>query len=118
MSILSVLWDPRAIWAALSFVARSYLVFLLIPIIYMTVTLITRRQTTQFRQFHYLCLLFFGVCLSNECFGLLRSLRFSTASLSALSIESFEPTVAFSFVVLAVLSFLHLLQWFVSSWHH
>ena len=115
MAILSVPWDLRALWSISSGVAQVYLLFLFVVAVYTVVGLIKRDQPKRLQQLHYLGLLLFGIVFSNECFGVLRAIQLSRSSLSAIGIESFEPAVAFSFIVFTVLGFLHVLQWFRSS---
>jgi hypothetical protein len=117
MAIFSVPWDLRALWSISSHIAKLYLIFLLVVAGYTVVTLIRRGRTKWLPQLHYTCLLLFGACLSNECFGVLRAIDFSRASLTATGIEAFEPILAFSFAVFIILSVLHLLQWSLSSRH-
>jgi len=115
MAILSVPWDLRALWSIFSGVAKVYLIFLVVVVLYTVVGLIKRDQTKRLQQLHYFCLLLLGIVFSNECFGVLRAIRLSSVSLSAQGIETFEPAVAFSFIAFTLLGFLHVLQWLVSS---
>ena len=111
MAILSIPWDVRALWAALTLTMKLYVLFLFGVVIWTLVALIRGRLARQTRDLHYLALLLFGVCLSNECFAAMRAIKFSMASLSPVGIEAFEPAVAVSFVVFAVLTCLHVLSW-------
>ena len=67
------------------------------------------------RQVHFLFLVTFGAFFANEFFRIVRAIRYSSASLSGGGMEIFDPAAAFAFVVFAVLSFLHVIQWFVSG---
>jgi hypothetical protein len=67
------------------------------------------------RQFHIFLLLLFGVDCANEVVATLRAIQYSSASLSAVRMDGFEPLAAFSFFVLVVLLFLHVFQWAVST---
>jgi hypothetical protein len=71
-------------------------------------------QIENLRQFHTLLFLLFGVCCANEVFATLRGIKYSSMSLSAPTIEVFEPVVAFAFFVFVVLMFMHALQWTVA----
>jgi hypothetical protein len=138
MSILTVQWDLRAFWAVVTVSAKLYLVCLflmaaytiihLVKVMYdlktlrwresddvelLRLTLVPRMR--HLRQIHFLFLLIFGACFASEFFGIIRAIRYSTASLSAARMEIFEPATAFAFVVFVALSFLHVLQWVVSS---
>lgn len=115
MPLLSVQWDLRALWATLTVVSKLYLLFLSLAGVYTGVALIRRGTEISLPRLHYLSLLLFGVCISNECFGALRAIQLSRASLSPVGIEVFGPAIALSFVVFTVLTLLHLLQWFQSS---
>jgi hypothetical protein len=117
MAILSVPWDLRALWSISSGVAKAYLFFLFVIAGYTIRALIKRGQAKRIQQVHYFCLLLFGIVFSNECFGVLRTIQLSRASLSAIGIESLEPAVAFSFIAFTILGFLHVLQWFGTSHH-
>ena len=139
MSILSVPWDVRALWATLPFVSRLYLLFLIVIPAYTIFSLAKamirlrpferqgpdlrseplqndyRGRPRNLRQLHFFALLLFGVSLCNDFFGTIRAIQLSQASLSAARIDIFEPALAFAFTVLVALTFLHALQWFISS---
>ena|ERR1700687_1094081 len=139
MFILTVPWDLRALWAPVSVSARLYLLCLFVMAVYtvfrlMKVSLYLRilrkqgpgkappllRQTRtarlrHLRQLHFLFLLIFGACFASEFFGIIRAVQNSAVSLSAATIQIFEPAAALAFVVFVTLAFLHSLQWFVSG---
>ncbi len=136
-SILSVQWDMRSLWAIMPQVAHLYLLALLGVVVFVLVTSVRilwairswepgSRHSHVFaklplricflRQLLVLTFLLFGVTLSNEVFGSLRTVRLSHLSLSAYSLqEALEAPTAFAFVVCATLVFLHALQWYVSA---
>jgi hypothetical protein len=139
MSILTVQWDLRALWAVITVSAKLYLVCLFLMALYTIIHLVRvmyylrtlrRRESTDtplfrptlvarmrhLRQIHFLFLLIFGAFFASEFFGIFRAIQYSMVSLSGATMEIFEPAVAFAFVVFVALSFLHALQWFVSSW--
>ena len=138
MLILTAHWDWQLLWTTLTITAKLYIVFLSIGAAYSTYFLVciascvrrfvkrssstnesekrprlremaARLQTL--RQFHVLIFFLFGVCCANEAFATLESIRYSSMSLSAARITVFEPVTAFAFVVLAVLLFLHAVEW-------
>jgi hypothetical protein len=138
MSILTMQWDLRALWAVITVSAKLYLVCLFLMAVYTIIhlvkvtyylgtlrcresadaelirpTLVPRMR--HLRQIHFLFLLIFGACFASEFFGIIRTIQYATVSLSAAKMEIFEPAAAFAFVVFVTLSFLHALQWFVSS---
>lgn len=138
MFILTVHWDLRAIWSALTVTARLYAICLVAGSVY-SIHAFARigwsfRQTRKhllsiekneaqlrmrqmaariktLRQLHTLLFLLFGVCSANEVFAGLRAIQYASMSLSALGIDAFEPFVAYAFVVFMILSVLHALQW-------
>jgi hypothetical protein len=67
------------------------------------------------RQFHVLLLFLFGIVCTNEIFAALRGIRLSLMSLSADTINIFEPVVAFAFCVSVGLTFLHVAQWIMAA---
>jgi len=69
---------------------------------------------SQLRRLHYLFLLILGACFASELFGVARAVGNSTASLTAATIEIFEPIAAFAFLAFAAFTCLHALEWFVS----
>jgi hypothetical protein len=140
MFILTVPWDLRALWATASASARLYLLCLFVmggytvfrlmkvsllylrilrkqgpgkapPLIRQTVT----ARLRNLRQLHFLFLLIFGACFASEFFGIIRAVQNSALSLSAATIQIFEPAAAFAFLVFVTLAFLHALQWFASG---
>ncbi len=137
--ILTVDWNLRALWAVISLSAKLYLLCLFAMAGYTVFQLakmirsqrFLRRQSSlqvaaplqqaitakivDLRQLQFLFLLIFGDCFANECFATIRAIRYSAVSLSPATIDIFEPATAFAFVVFALLSLLHGLQWFVSS---
>jgi hypothetical protein len=139
MYILRVNWDLRALWAVTSLPMKMYLICLFIMSVYavlrLTNTVLPLYHETGMRdreamqmhrdkvaftvrhlcQLQYLFLLLFGACLANECFGMIRAIRYSVASLSAASINIFEPLTGLAFIVLLTLGFLHSIQWLVVS---
>jgi hypothetical protein len=60
------------------------------------------------RQLHLLLLFLFGATLANEVFGTLPGIRYASMSLSGARIDVFELPAAFSFVVLGVLTLVHI----------
>jgi hypothetical protein len=142
MFILTVHWDLRLVWAALTVTAKFYVLCLLAAAAYTTYFLVRtvfrlrrlqkdaasvdpglmkRRLIEMTRQIETLCqlhtLLFFlfGIFFANEIFATLRTIEYSSMSLSGARIDVFEPAAAFAFFVFVVLVFLHALQWIVSA---
>jgi hypothetical protein len=136
MYILTVDWDLRALWMALTITARVYLLCLLVAVVYAAIRLIQalinlhvrgrksldsvelarmRRGTDSVRQLTLLMLFLFGMVFANEMFAGIRSIKYSAASLSALTIDVFEPSAAFAFVVFCTLSLLHGSQWLITG---
>jgi len=142
MSILTVDWDLRLLWAVLTVTAKFYVLCLLAAAAYTTYCLTrtasqarrlhrdvksvgaarVKRHLIQMnsaienlRQFHTLLFFLFGICFANEIFALFRAIGYSSMSLSALRIDVFEPVTAFAFFVFAVLAFLHAFQWIVAA---
>jgi hypothetical protein len=60
-------------------------------------------QIQTLRQFHTLLFLLFGACCANEVFTTFRGIRYSSMSLSAATMEVFEPVTALVFFVFLVL---------------
>jgi CDP-diglyceride synthetase len=136
MLILSVPWDFRSLWAALTVTAKLYIICLLAASAYTTYSLtritVRLRKTAKLEQAHMLIVhemaakaktlreshtmlfLLFGLCWSNDLFATLRGIQHSVDSLSATSFGVFGPVVAFAFVVFAVLLFLHGFRWAVA----
>jgi len=141
MFILTVPWDLRSLWAILTITANVYILSLFVGSVYSTYSLariafhlrqVLRHvpstdenyarhrllkmsgQIENLRQFHTLLFLLFGVCCANEVFATLRGIKYSSISLSAPTIEVFEPLAAFAFAVFVVLMFVHALQWTVA----
>jgi hypothetical protein len=139
MFILTVHWDMRLVWAVLAITAKFYILFLLAATVYSTsslalITIRLRRllkrgasadvslrltemtkRVESLRQFHTLLFLLFGLCCANEVFATLRTIQYSSMSLSAPKIDVFEPVTAFVFWVFVVLTFLHAFQWAVAA---
>jgi len=144
MFILTVHWDFRLLWAVLTITAKLYVLCLLTSASagYSTFSLaripsnlrqilkrasLTDKDELKFRlsrltlkiqtlrQFHALLFFLFGICCANEVFATLRSIQYSSMSLSAARIDVFEPVVAFGFFVFVVLLFLHAFQWAVAD---
>jgi hypothetical protein len=138
MFILTVHWDVRALWSAISLSAKLYLFCLIVLAGYTVFRLASavkylctlrsqlageaarslQRVTSglrHLRQLHFLFLLIFGACFASECFGGIRAIQYSASSLCPATIQVFEPATAFAFVVFVILGFIHALQWFVSS---
>jgi hypothetical protein len=132
MYILTVDWDFRALWSVLTITARLYFVCLLVAAGYAVIVLIralshtkdlhktslpigTARSIDNLRQLILLMFFVFGAVFANEIFATIRSIKLSTASLSALGIEAFEPCMGFAFVVFCVLAALHTCQWIASG---
>lgn len=138
MYILTVPWDLRMLWSVMSMSGKLYLVCLFVMAAYTIVysarvtyylrtlialgssdaqriraTLVSRMR--HLRQIHFLFLLVFGAFFASEFFGIIRAIRYSDASLSAVRMEIFEPAAGLAFVVFAVLSFLHIIQLFISG---
>jgi hypothetical protein len=138
MFILTVHWDVRLLWAVLTITAKFYILFLLAATVYSTCSLariaissrrllkhaastgvslrlieMTRAVET-LRQFHTFLFLLFGICCASEVFATLRTIQYSSMSLSAARIDVFEPVTAFAFFVFVVLLFLHVFQWAVA----
>ena len=136
MLILSVPWDFRSLWAALTLTANLYIICLLAASAYTTCSLtritvrlrkIAKREKAEMllvdkmtakaqtlREFHTMLFLLFGLCCSNELFATLRGIQNSAVSLSAARFDVFGPVVAFAFFVFAVLLFLHGFRWAVA----
>jgi hypothetical protein len=140
MNLFTVDWDPRSLWPMLPLQTRLYLLCLLAAAIHSGISvsqtfvrlrklqngtpeseaessyrcLAARLRTL--RQLHFLLLLLFGLFLADETS---RTIRSYTDSLMSLETPSFaklsDPLLAFAFLVLFVVAFLHCLQWFVSS---
>jgi hypothetical protein len=130
MFILTVHWDVRALWSAISLSAKLYLFCLIVLAGYTVFRLASavkylgeaarslQRVTSglrHLRQLHFLFLLIFGACFASECFGGIRAIQYSASSLCPATIQVFEPAIAFAFVVFVILGFIHALQWFVFS---
>jgi hypothetical protein len=138
MLILTIHWDVRAIWSALTVTARLYFICLVAGSACSTYSfarigwnlrqmrkrlistdkneaMVRLRQMARkartLQQLHTLLFLLFGVCSANEVFAGLRAIQNSLVSLSALGIDEFGPFVAFAFVVFTILSILHMLWW-------
>jgi hypothetical protein len=140
MFILTVPWDVRAIWAALTVTTRVYVVFLLLitgVTVYISCQAIfcigrlresfstdevtsgrspskIQKRVESLRQLHLLSFFLFGMVFTNELFALVRGLKHSSMSLSA-AIDVCEPILALGFVVLGVISSLHIFQWIVAT---
>jgi hypothetical protein len=136
MFILSVPWDFRSLWAALTLTAKLYMVCLFVAMAYSSYCLVRiavrlrrmarngnltrallnemRSKTQTVCELHVMLFLFFGLCWSNEAFVLRRSIQYASESLSFDGINPFEPFVAFIFVVFAILIFLHAFRWAVA----
>lgn len=137
MYILAMHWDLRALWGVLTITAQLYILCLTVGTFYSTYSLIRiafrlnrlrgSDETDSFRlfqmsskletlrQFHLCLLLLFGIDCANEVVATLRAIRYSSMSLSAPTMDIFEPLAAFSFFILVVLLFLHVFQWAVST---
>jgi hypothetical protein len=142
MFILTVHWDLRLLWAVLTVTAKFYIFCLLAAAAYTTYCLArtvsrlrrlhkdvasTDRATVKhrliemtraiesLRQLYTLFFFLFGIVFANEIFAILRAIGYSSMSLPALRIDVFEPITAFAFLVFAVLTFLHVLQWIVAA---
>jgi hypothetical protein len=144
MFILTVPWDLRLVWAVLTITAKSYILLLLMATGYSTYSLaritfrlheLLKLATTDardadlslvamsrgianLRQFHALLFLLLGVCCTNEAFATLRTVQYSSMSLSAAQMNAFEPVAAFAFFGFVVLIFLHSFQWAVAARLH
>jgi hypothetical protein len=141
MFIISVPWDFRSLWAILTLTSKLYVLCLLAGAAYSTYTLavvafglrqaVTHSSLTEengarvrlnkmaarvqaSRQLHTMLFLLFGICCANEVFATLRTSQHSSMSLSAASIDVFEPVTAFAFSVFAVLLALHSFQWVIA----
>jgi hypothetical protein len=138
MHIFAVRYDLLALWEILSVIAKLYVSFLLLSFVYASYilpqalarlqslhsrkdpievglsnsTLLRIEQSIEnVRQLQLLLLLLFGLTFANEVFSTLRGIRYSSMSLSAATIDVFEPRAAFSFVVFGALTLLHIFQW-------
>jgi len=136
MPILTVHWDFRSIWAALTLTAKLFLICLLAASAHSTYSLthitvrlrlMAKREKAEMvqvnkmmakaqtlREFHTMLFLLFGLCCSNEVFNTLRGVENSAVSLSAARFDVFGPVVAFAFFVFVVLLFLHGFRWAVA----
>jgi hypothetical protein len=136
MLILSLPWDFRPLWAALTLTSKLYIICLLAASAYTTYSLtritvrlrkIAKREKAEMLlvdmmtakaqtlcEFHAALCLLFGLCCSNEVFATMRGIQNSAVSLSAARFDVFGPVVAFAFFVFAVLLFLHGLRWAVA----
>ena len=139
MFIISVPWDFRSLWSILTLTAKLYVFCLLAGAAYSTYTLarvafrlrqvvghssLTEENRARVnkmaawvqaaRQLHTTLFLLFGICCANEVFATLRTSQHSSMSLSAATIDVFEPVTAFAFSVFAVLLALHLFQWAIT----
>jgi hypothetical protein len=141
MFIISVPWDFRSLWAILTLTAKLYVFCLLAGAAYSAYTLarvafglrqivkhssLTEENSATVRlnkmaarvqasrQLHTMLFLLFGICCANEVFATLRTSQHSSMSLSAASIDVFEPVTAFTFFVFAVLLALHSFQWAIA----
>jgi hypothetical protein len=142
MYILTVPWDLRSLWAIFTVTAKLHIVCLLAATVYTVFFLArtlfrlhrapkhaasvdaTRVKTRLFettkgidnlRQFHTLLFLLSGVSCANEMFATLRTVRYSSMSLSAARIDVFEPVVALAFFVFSLLALLYGFQWTVAA---
>jgi hypothetical protein len=136
MFILSVPWDFRSLWAGLTLTANLYMVCLFVATAYSSYCLVRiavrlrrmarngnltrvllnemRSKTQTLCELHATLFLLFGLCCSNEAFAFVRSIRYSSMSLSVVGSDALEPLVAFTFVVFAVLILLHAFRWAVA----
>lgn len=140
--ILTVHWDIRLVWAVLTVTAKFYVVGLLVAAAHTTYFLVQTvsgirrlqkddtsidaapgkrrlaemtRGIENLRQLHILLFFLFGMFFANEMFALIRAIEYSSMSLSAASIDIFEPVAAFAFFVFGVLALLHVFQWIVAA---
>ena len=140
--MLFIEWDLRGLWVTLTFPGKFYIFCLLAAVASTTVFHIRTlwrlrdlqkkgvsvdagaeksclaaisRGIENVRQLHLLLLLLFGIALANEVLATLRGIRYSSMSLSGVSIEVFEPCAVFAFFVFGVLTFLHVFHWFVAA---
>jgi hypothetical protein len=124
MNIVLTPWDFRALWTSLPLLSKLYLVVLLIAASYSTAMLLkiifrrlpsgARSRLENLQQLHMWLLLLFGVCFADQVFATFRSVSRWAVSLSAASVDVFNPAVAFAFVTLLALLVLHSLEWFTS----
>jgi hypothetical protein len=127
MFILTVHWDMRLLWAALTITSqvlyrlracsRGLLAVASIAIRFrrllkhgassglsLRVVEMTRR-VENLRQFHGFLFLLFGICCVSEVFATLQTIQYSSIYLSVTRIDVFEPVTAFAFFAFAVLLF-------------
>jgi hypothetical protein len=135
MLILTYWPDQSSLWPLLSLTTRVYFLGLLAVAahtLYFFVRTMVRLRNTRIksvsatrlaeivpgvetlRQLHGFMLLLFGVCCASETLGAIRAVELSKMSLSSVGIEVYAPVAAFACVVLAILLFLHALQWAVA----
>ena len=141
MFILTLHWDLRALFAALTITARFYIFGFMAAAVYSTyssvrIAFLLNRvsksladdasgarpglckmagKVETLRQFHTFLFLLFGACCAIEVVAILRTIQLSFVSLSAARMDIFGPVAAFAFFVFAVLLMLHILQWAVAA---
>ena len=128
MNLLSVNWDIRALWMILPLLSKICLIFLFTSALFtiiVTLTSILRVKSSEhlagstnhvanLRQFQTFAFYFFGACLADHLFAVIKTIERSTMSLQAEGIDAFGPMAWFAFVGFLTLLFSHSLQWFAS----
>lgn len=142
MSILTIHWDLRLLWAGLTVSAKFYAFCLVVGAGYSAIYLI--RTTSRFhhlskhraacdssrvnhqliemtegidnlRQFHTLLFFLFGAFCTNEIYTAVRAIQDSRMSLSAIGFEAFGPVIAFAFCTFFMFAVLHAFQWITAA---
>lgn len=130
--------DAHEMWESLSFVAKAYLLCLLMTSAYMSQSLLRiliasshlgregasldaekvethlarlERSIENIRESQTMLLVLFGIASANEILAVLQSIRHSALSLSAAGVETFGPIARVALIVFGVLTFLHASQW-------
>lgn len=137
MYILTVNWDFVLLWSVLTITAKIFLLSFVLAVGYIVVVLTQvilhiqvfhneRRPADintlagmkwnieNVQQLIFLLFLLFGTVSANEMFAIFRSVKYSAASLSALTIGVFEPITTFTFVVFCILMLMHVDQWVIA----
>ena len=132
MNIWSERWDVIIIWKVLSGTAHLYITFLFLFGGYSSYSLVrvfmglsnlrdkaavaqVERRITTVRQIILLLLLLFGMTVANEAFLAIPGLRHYSRAMAGDGIDAFGPWTAFIFAVFGALTFLHVVQWIVST---
>ncbi len=139
VSLFSVQWDLRSIWASMDLISKAYLLALLGSTTFIGFsaarTLWAIRQLKPERnqnreadwqrlsirlhdrfRFLFLMLLVFGLVVANAVFGSLRAIDSSSLSISEYhTVAALELPTAFSFVSLSIFVCLYCLLWFTET---